>query len=252
MLRPPPSGSGGNDSKSQNSDYGSFCNTPCDMNAAAAAAVGATANAASNGHQRLSAAAPGSGGAGSGGGKPDPDEGHADEKEEDSSMLDGYQRQPLLNSTAHHDSCSSDDEAGGTNSSGYTRRKSRHPRQPPQNDSVRIDVEEDDATSQAPLDEVDDADSIPAEPLKTLVAFVFLFFAWIATTTSLALTHDRLPDYKPLPDVFLDNVHYQPWGLDASEIIIMVAVTAAFTLIVFHRHRCVLIYVHYLKQRYNS
>ena len=35
MLRRPPAG---NDSKSQNSDYGSFCNTPnCDNNAAAPA-----------------------------------------------------------------------------------------------------------------------------------------------------------------------------------------------------------------------
>ena len=75
------------------------------------------------------------------------------------------------------------------------------------------------------------------EPLKTLLAFIFLFFAWVATTTSLALTHERVPDVDPLPDLFLDNVHYQHWGLDASEIIIMVATLVTFTLSLFHNHR---------------
>lgn len=78
---------------------------------------------------------------------------------------------------------------------------------------------------------------IPQEYHKTFLAFLFIFGAWVATTTSLALTHERVPDVDPLPDVFLDNVHYQPWGLDASEIIIMVATLIAATLVVIHKHR---------------
>ena len=73
--------------------------------------------------------------------------------------------------------------------------------------------------------------------LSCLQAFVWIFFAWVATTTSLALTHDRVPQIKPLPDTFLDNVQYQKWGLDASEIIIMVAMAVTLTLVVFHQHR---------------
>ena len=69
------------------------------------------------------------------------------------------------------------------------------------------------------------------------MAFVFLFCAWVATTTSLALTHERVPEVPPLPDVFLDNVQYQSWGLDASEIIIIVMAWTAFALSVFHQHR---------------
>ena len=78
---------------------------------------------------------------------------------------------------------------------------------------------------------------IPAEKRKTLFAFFFLVAAWVATTTSLALTHERVPEDTPLPDVFLDNVQYQSWGLDASEIIIMVAAFMTFVLALFHKHR---------------
>ena len=76
-----------------------------------------------------------------------------------------------------------------------------------------------------------------AEPMKTLIAIIFLFFAWVATTTSLALTHERVPEINPLPDLFLDNVQYQPWGLDASEILIMVSTWTAFLVTLFHKHR---------------
>lgn len=69
------------------------------------------------------------------------------------------------------------------------------------------------------------------------IAFIFLFFAWVATTTSLALTHERVPAVDPLPDVVLDNVNYQSWGLDASEIIIMAATLVTFILALFHQHR---------------
>ena len=78
---------------------------------------------------------------------------------------------------------------------------------------------------------------IKGEPVKTLLAGIFLVFAWVATTTSLALTHERVPEYKPLPDVILDNIKYQSWGLDASEIVIMIATLMAFAVSLFHKHR---------------
>merc|ERR1719341_1639320 len=51
---------------------------------------------------------------------------------------------------------------------------------------------------------------IPGEPLKTLLSALFLGTGFLATSTSLAFTHERVPDIKPLPDVVLDNVKYQP------------------------------------------
>lgn len=59
-------------------------------------------------------------------------------------------------------------------------------------------------------------------------------------TVSLSLVHERLPDrkvYKPLPDVFLDNVKEEKWALDVSEILIMIQVNCCIVLITFHKHR---------------
>jgi shingomyelin synthase len=79
---------------------------------------------------------------------------------------------------------------------------------------------------------------IPREPLKTFVASIFLFMAFVATTASLAFVHDRVPfDNDPLPDLFLDNVKYQHWGLDASEILLMILVWTAILITIFHKHR---------------
>ena len=144
------------------------------------------------------------------------------------------------------DSSCSDDDAGV--SSGYTRRKTRlHQRPsnenriPPHGPDRRIEIDPD------PEEDEEVADNpvhIPGEPCKTLLAFIFLFFAWVATTTSLALTHDRVPmvdeegdRVKPLPDIILDNVTYQHWGLDASEYIIMISFWIAFLTCIFHKHR---------------
>jgi len=81
-------------------------------------------------------------------------------------------------------------------------------------------------------------EDIPNEPLKTFVAAIFLFMAFVATTASLAFVHDRVPfHYEPLPDVILDNVKYQHWGLDASEILLMTLVWTTVLITVFHKHR---------------
>ena len=157
------------------------------------------------------------------------------------------QRQPLLDNSPTDSSCS-DDDAGV--SSGYTRRKTRLHQRPSNDRPVRIEMgqEEDEdgggggggsggndsllagAAGDLPI-------HIPGEPCKTFVAFIFLFFAWVATTTSLALTHDRVPDRPPLPDIILDNVTYQHWGLDVSEYIILISTWGAFLVCIFHKHR---------------
>lgn len=62
----------------------------------------------------------------------------------------------------------------------------------------------------------------------------------ILATVSLSLVHERLPDrkiYKPLPDIFLDNVPEEEWALSVSEILIMIQVNCCIALITFHKHR---------------
>lgn len=59
-------------------------------------------------------------------------------------------------------------------------------------------------------------------------------------TVSLSLVHEKLPDrniYKPLPDVFLDNIPAREWALNVSEILIMIQVNCCIALITFHKHR---------------
>jgi len=83
----------------------------------------------------------------------------------------------------------------------------------------------------------------PSEYLKTFYAFLFVMASWFLTTISLALVHERLPErstYPPLPDVFLDNVPASDWGLDVSEILIIMSTTSILVLVFFHRYRSIL------------
>ena len=66
-----------------------------------------------------------------------------------------------------------------------------------------------------------------------------MVFNFLLTLTSLAITHERVPDTAPLPDVVLDNVPTGAWALKVSEITIMVLVTSAFLVVLLHRHRWV-------------
>merc|ERR1719219_1862488 len=81
---------------------------------------------------------------------------------------------------------------------------------------------------------------IPGEPLKTLLAAIFLGTGFLATTFSLAFTHERVPDIQPLPDIVLDNIQYQPWGLDVSEVLLMANTLTAVLVVLFHSHRCII------------
>lgn len=78
------------------------------------------------------------------------------------------------------------------------------------------------------------------EQWKTFTAFLLLNVAFFVTSTSLALTHQRLPDQKksrPLPDIVLDNVESIDYLLNISEIQIMVVVNLTIVLVFFHKFR---------------
>ncbi|XP_045582559.1 phosphatidylcholine:ceramide cholinephosphotransferase 2 isoform X4 [Procambarus clarkii] len=80
----------------------------------------------------------------------------------------------------------------------------------------------------------------PKEKFKTFLAFLFLCSNWIFTTASLALTHEKVPNSPPLPDVTLDAITAQDWGLNVSEIIIIISVYLCVMVVLFHKHRWIL------------
>ena len=84
-------------------------------------------------------------------------------------------------------------------------------------------------------------DRIPGEPLKTLLLALFLGTGFLATTASLAFTHERVPDIKPLPDIVLDNIKHQSWGLDISEYLLMFSTISALIVVMLHSHRLVIL-----------
>jgi shingomyelin synthase len=82
----------------------------------------------------------------------------------------------------------------------------------------------------------------PKEKCKTLLAFLFVVGNMVLTTISLALVHERVPNrdkYGPLPDIVLDHMGQDSfdWGLYTSEILIMASSFAAFLVVLFHKHR---------------
>jgi len=84
--------------------------------------------------------------------------------------------------------------------------------------------------------------TFPKERWKTCVALVFVVFNFVATTTSLSITHElRQTTADPLPDISLDNLPYFPWALDVSEVLIMVSTALTGIVIIFHKHRLILI-----------
>ena len=85
------------------------------------------------------------------------------------------------------------------------------------------------------------SEKIPGEPLKAIFSLIFLGVSWVASTSSLAMTHEFLPDQPPLPDIVLDNITKQNWALDVCEILLMMSIVAAVIVVVFHRHRFILL-----------
>ena len=48
-------------------------------------------------------------------------------------------------------------------------------------------------------------------------ALLWMVFNFILTLTSLAITHERVPDTAPLPDIVLDTVPTGAWALKVSD-----------------------------------
>lgn len=79
---------------------------------------------------------------------------------------------------------------------------------------------------------------------KLLAGCVYAFFASWFTAFVMVLVHERVPDmakYPPLPDVFLDNVPLMPFAFKAAEICGLTLCFIWLTILVFHRHRFILL-----------
>lgn len=85
------------------------------------------------------------------------------------------------------------------------------------------------------------SDSIPDEPFKTLLSGLFLATACLVTAASLVFIHDRVPKVEPLPDIILNNIQYESWGLDVSEVLLIVNMISALLVIMMHYHRCIIL-----------
>ncbi|CAL8074797.1 unnamed protein product [Orchesella dallaii] len=137
-----------------------------------------------------------------------------------------YQRQPLLQNCENGGWHSSDGDVPLEVSSetGVEGKRTRTA-------AIRIDIQ----SSQSEAESL--TGSFPTEKRKTVIALALLVVNFILATVSLALTHQRLPTYKPLPDIILDNVATQDWALYVSEILIMISVAVTVTVLLLHKHR---------------
>ncbi|KAL8558413.1 hypothetical protein ACOMHN_064760 [Nucella lapillus] len=78
---------------------------------------------------------------------------------------------------------------------------------------------------------------------KTLLSFVYLFAVFLLTAFVMVIVHDRVPDmqtHPPLPDIFLDNMPHVPWAFEASELVGLVLNCIWIGVLVFHKHRFIL------------
>ena len=95
--------------------------------------------------------------------------------------------------------------------------------------------------STQPMEMLNEESEIIEEPIKTFLSFLWLWSGFFATTTSLALTHEKVPDTAPLPDVVLDNIRYQRLGLDLSEVFLVVNSLLGAVVVFSHIHRLVIL-----------
>lgn len=114
----------------------------------------------------------------------------------------------------------------------------------------RRDSFESQSSDRQPSD-VDESESVEhtnrklePEVWKTAVSVLYFFLVTWITAIVMVIVHDRVPDmdkYPPLPDIFLDNVPRIPWAFDMCEISGCTLGIIWFLILVFHKHRFILL-----------
>ena len=85
------------------------------------------------------------------------------------------------------------------------------------------------------------------EIFKTILSFIYVFAVFLLTAFIMVVVHDRVPDmqkYPPLPDIFLDNMPYIPWGFQVCEWIGSFLNIVWCFILFFHRYRSVFKHFH--------
>lgn len=127
------------------------------------------------------------------------------------------------------------EQVGSVEHVGHVALVGQDPFPPDQSQDVKIDIP---STLHPSLEETVLL-SFPDEAFKTFLSLLFLVFGFLITSTSLALTHERVPEVTPLPDIVLDNTTYHKWGLTISEVMIVISSMIAFSVVLFHAHRAI-------------
>ena len=86
--------------------------------------------------------------------------------------------------------------------------------------------------------------SIISEGFRTDVSVLYVFTASCLSAFIIAVAHDQLPDpnlYRPLPDVFLDNIPFIPGSLAICEVCGSIMLFFWILILIFHKHRLVVL-----------
>lgn len=79
---------------------------------------------------------------------------------------------------------------------------------------------------------------------KMLISFLYSVIAAFATSYTMVLAHDRVPDktrHPPLPDIFLDNIPLIPYAFKLSEYCGVSLMAIWIFILLFHKHRFILL-----------
>ncbi|CAG0903811.1 unnamed protein product, partial [Darwinula stevensoni] len=88
------------------------------------------------------------------------------------------------------------------------------------------------------------AKNLRPEFWKLSVSLAYFFLVSWVTSFTMVIVHDRVPDmtrHPPLPDIVLDNIPLIPWAFDMSEICASVLICISVSILVFHKHRFIIL-----------
>ncbi|KAJ8920876.1 hypothetical protein NQ315_015669 [Exocentrus adspersus] len=108
---------------------------------------------------------------------------------------------------------------------------------------TRLESEYGDSERISPPISEDGRPRYPPEKTKAFLSFLYVVAVTWITAFVMVIVHDRVPDmkkYPPLPDIFLDNVPHIPWAFDMCEITGTVLFTMWLAVLLFHKHRFIL------------
>jgi len=81
----------------------------------------------------------------------------------------------------------------------------------------------------------------PRGPMKVALALIWLFSSFAANSLSLVVTHERLPEVAPLPDVLHQTLPQHRWGTTLSDIAVVFGILIALIVVLLHQHRLVIL-----------